>query len=328
MIPTSDAQYAASASGSVPPLEQVRDDLWIVPIATGYPVIPHYTLTALLLRPDGGVHVVDPGVDSDAGWATLRAAFARIGRPVSATTGITITHLHPDHLGLTDRLRAESGAEVSMHRLDADELQGRTPRDTASDDALLDEWGVPAERRPEFDAIRGASITRYQLDVDRRLDDGDSVAGLRVLHTPGHTPGSISLRSDDDGLIFTGDHLLPTQFPGIGLGGSTVGNPIGDYFGSLERLLPFDGAEVLPGHGYRFRGLRERVLETEAHHLKRSRQVQAALAADPGARAWEVAALLSWTAGWENLHGIHLYSALAQTEMHREFVQAGGLDGR
>jgi glyoxylase-like metal-dependent hydrolase (beta-lactamase superfamily II) len=133
--------------------------------------------------------------------------------------------------------------------------------------------------------------------------------------------------------VFTGDHLLPSIFSGIGLGGP-VEDAIGDYLDSLDRLEQLDSDpvaspaapagehaadgmfDVLPGHGYRFRGLGARIRQTRDHHLARSAEVAALLARSSGATVWQVASGISWSAGWQNLPAFHRFSALAQTAMH------------
>ena len=78
--------------------------------------------------------------------------------------------------------------------------------------------------------------------------------------------------------------------------------------------------EVLPGHGYRFQGVADRCSETAGHHLRRSREVAAVLANAPHSSTWEIAAGLTWSVGWPNLVDFLLFSALAQTEMHRDYL--------
>jgi glyoxylase-like metal-dependent hydrolase (beta-lactamase superfamily II) len=120
--------------------------------------------------------------------------------------------------------------------------------------------------------------------------------------------------------------VLPTVFPGLGLGGATPSNPLADYLASIRRLGPWGGHEVLPGHGYRFTGLGERAAQCAQHQLKRARQVAEVLEEQgPHVSVWELASRLTWTAGWEGLHGFQLLSALSQTEMHRTFVRDHGL---
>ncbi|PPB47687.1 MBL fold metallo-hydrolase [Arthrobacter agilis] len=334
MDSTSTQQTDAIGRGELPPLDRVRDDVWSLaqPMPGGHLA---YSFTYLLVADDGGVHVVDPGWDSDENWERLLAALAVVAPEflgAAAVSGITGTHLHPDHVGMAARLRRASGAQLSMHAVERAALARHSTRLLDLDEALgrLECWGVPEARRAELAQYVDRSPEGLVVAVDRDLQDGEQLPvpgfGLVAMSTPGHTAGHLCLRDDERRLILTGDHVLPTVFPGLGLGGPTSSNPLSDYVRSVAALAPFGDYEVLPGHGFRFTGLAERATECAEHHLTRARQVDAVLG-EPGPErsVWEIASRLTWTAGWEGLHGFQLLSALNQTEMHRDFVRAGGL---
>ncbi|PPB48808.1 hypothetical protein C4K88_13960 [Arthrobacter pityocampae] len=323
---TSTQHTRALDPGGLPPLEQVRDDVWSLaqPMPGGHLA---YSLTYLLRGTDGGVHVVDPGWDSDANWDRLTAALAAIA-PDGVVTGITGTHLHPDHVGMAARLRQASGAPLALHGVERATLERHGTRlfDPDAMTGRLDGWGVPHERRKELSRFVDRSPEGLAPAVDSTLSDGDvlPVAGFRmvVMSTPGHTAGHICLRDDDRGLLYTGDHVLPTVFAGLGLGGATPSNPLADYVASIGRVRRYGHYEALPGHGHRFTGLGERADESAAHQLRRAREVVAVLEAVEEPTVWDLASRLTWTAGWEGLQGFQLLSALSQTEMHRDFVRA------
>ncbi|WP_104167860.1 MBL fold metallo-hydrolase [Arthrobacter sp. SX1312] len=327
MHATSTQQVEALARGELPPLEQVRDDVWCLaqPMPGGHLA---YSLTYLLRGADAGVHVVDPGWDSDANWDRLTAALAAVA-PDGAVTGITGTHLHPDHVGMAARLRRASGAPLAMHGVERAALERHHTRLLDPDEvtARLDGWDVPRERRDELARFVDRSPAGLGPAVDRTLTDGDvlPVPGFRtvVMGTPGHTGGHICLRDDDRGLLYTGDHVLPTVFAGVGLGGATPSNPVADYVASIDSVRRYGHYEALPGHGHRFTGLGERAEESADHQLKRAREVEVVLETLGEPTVWDLASRLTWTAGWEGLQGFQLLSALSQTEMHRDFVRAG-----
>jgi glyoxylase-like metal-dependent hydrolase (beta-lactamase superfamily II) len=327
MQPTSAEQLRATTVGGFPPPEDVREGISVValPLNSGN---PPYTLTYLILDAAGNVHVVDPGTDSDANWKALVSALARTGRKVDDVASAVVTHLHYDHLGMAARLRAASGGTVALHR--AEQAAIVALREPPADDpgSTLAAWGVPEHRRGALSPTGRMPGSLLEFEADLLLEDGAvlDVPGrtLRVVHTPGHTPGSLTLHEAGEDLLFTGDHLLPVTFPGIGLGGRTAANPIRDYLGSLDRLLEYESAEVLPGHEYRFSGLRERTEETAAHHRQRTSEVAAALAADPAASIWQIAESLTWTLGWDNIPDYFRWSALAQTAMHADYLRSGG----
>lgn len=318
MQPMSAAQFDAAGGDGVPPLEAVRDGLYCygVPLPG---VLPHFTLSYLVLDAGDGVHVIDPGWDSDENWRALETTLAGIGRRVGNIATVTVTHLHPDHLGMAERVRAASGAPVALHRLEQEGIRElTTPIPDAVSLARFADWGAPDDRHSELlDAVHRRGAWKPFM-ADRLLEDGDLLEipgrGLRVLHTPGHTTGHVAIVDAGSKLVFTGDLLLPNQFPGIGLGGTPAGSPIEDYLGSLELIAALDDHEALPGHGYRFTGIAERCRETAAHHERRTAEVAVALG--DGGTIWSVASGLTWTAGWENLRGFALLSALAQTELH------------
>lgn len=279
----------------------------------------------------GDVHVIDPGWPSEENWRTLEDRLTAVGKRVTDVATVVATHLHPDHLGLAARLRDASGAQLILQEREiaaAHELQRRTR--TALGAAALDEWGVPDARRDELDirTTRAEYPAFPQADVTVADAELLPIPGRRLtsILTAGHTPGHMCIRSEQDSVILTGDHVLPTVHAGLGIGGSTSSNPIADYLRGLERLTAFDDHEVAPGHEYRFRGLAERCATSAQHHLRRTREVAAIIEAQAAHTVWEVASRLTWTAGWENLVGFYVVSALTQTQMHLDFVRSGQAD--
>lgn len=158
--------------------------------------------------------VIDPGAEAER----IRPALE--GRRVAA---ILLTHGHFDHIGAVGEL-AQAGGEICIHALDAEML---------------------TEPRKNLCRMLGRQIVAPP--ATRLLTEGDEVeaAGMRlqVLHTPGHTPGSVCFRLGD--WLFSGDTLFHqgygrTDFPG----GSQA-----DMARSLERLAPLTAQCTLyPGH--------------------------------------------------------------------------------
>jgi glyoxylase-like metal-dependent hydrolase (beta-lactamase superfamily II) len=348
MTATSARQFASVTSGDVPALEQVRPDIWALGVAMPGGHIP-FSLCYLLRDSVGGIHIIDPGWDSDANWAGLEAALSSLGTTAAEVRSIIGTHRHPDHVGMADRLRSVSGAPLILHEAESTSAASGPVRQTGLADLelQLDEWAVPADRRPEFRSISLDGAENQPVTVDSTVRDGErlDIPGfdLLVIWTPGHTRGHLCLRDEVRNVMFTGDHVLPTMHAGLGLGGAAttnavgglgatnaVGGPgatnaVGDYLRSLAQVSAYPEHEVLPGHGYRFTGLAARATESAEHHLRRSREVAAVLSEDGEPSIWEIASRLTWSAGWENLTGFFAYSALSQTAMHRDFVTRGGL---
>jgi glyoxylase-like metal-dependent hydrolase (beta-lactamase superfamily II) len=185
----------------------------------------------------------------DAGLAgsgrRIERDLARLGHPLANLRRIVCTHGHPDHAGGVAELEAP-GVEVCMHQADFAGLK----------------IGVrEALRRPSRGRLF-ASITRPPTAV-RPIEDGDvlpGLGGLRVVHTPGHTPGSVCLYAPRDRLLFTGDVLQRRR--GRVVAASRIYSD--DYAAaraSLRRLAALDVATIVFSH---YPPLREGANETLA----------------------------------------------------------------
>jgi hydroxyacylglutathione hydrolase len=137
---------------------------------------------------------------------------------------IVSTHNHWDHIGDNAAVSAATGAEIAVHALDRDGLLEPMPRSAP----FPIPPSVPAVDLAEGGAIRFGSIR------------------LTVLHTPGHTPGSVCLWAPDDGLLFSGDTLFAGAWGRIDLPGGSAEAMVSSL-GRLAGLEPILG--VLPGHG-------------------------------------------------------------------------------
>jgi glyoxylase-like metal-dependent hydrolase (beta-lactamase superfamily II) len=324
MQATSHAQYDSTVKGSIPDLERVGDGVWALPVAVPHGSVP-YSLCYLVRDAAGAIHVIDPGFHNVDNWGALAFALSRIGSSLSKVASIVVTHLHPDHMGMADRLHRSTRAPVLMHRIEVEDLASLARGGGPDFSRSWEEWGVPPERRPELLAATEHHYREDSLSTPAvPVDDGDRLdipgRDIRVIHTPGHTPGHLALRFVDERLLVTGDHVLPNAYPDLSLRGDDRTQILARYLLSLEQLAEFDDYEVLPGHGYRFIGLAGRCDRIAKHHLRRAETVRHALAARPGQSLWQIASTLSWNGGWENLHGFYLLSALRETAMHLDYL--------
>jgi glyoxylase-like metal-dependent hydrolase (beta-lactamase superfamily II) len=152
---------------------------------------------------------------STAGYPALRRNLARLGYKPADIRRVIVTHGHWDHASGMAALRKESGAELLIHSAD------RKAVETGDDD-----------RTSAF--LYGQRFPK--LKVDGTLRHGQTIhAGgcdLRVLHTPGHTPGSICVATEIGGvrLLIAGDTLWGGFHP-------RIGSDLEDWKRSLDRLL-------------------------------------------------------------------------------------------
>jgi glyoxylase-like metal-dependent hydrolase (beta-lactamase superfamily II) len=322
MATTGDAQHDAWQRRVLPPVEQPRPGLWSIPVPIpGNPL--RYTLSYAFVS-DGGVLLVDPGWDSADGRRHLAEGLAAAGATPADVTGIVVTHIHPDHHGMTGWLREVSGAWVGMHPLEAAVLPGRAWKDRRHpglDPGWLRHQGVPAEE------VAAVSVPAERIEAllamaepDRLIEDGDLLPfpgrPVRAVWTPGHTPGHLCLHDAGAGVLLTGDHVLPRITPNIAVLPTSAGDPLGAYVSSLEKIAAFDADEALPAHEWRFRGLQGRAAEIVAHHEKRDAEILRAVDLLDEPTAWHIAASLTWSRGWASLHGLLRRMALAETLAH------------
>jgi glyoxylase-like metal-dependent hydrolase (beta-lactamase superfamily II) len=137
---------------------------------------------------------------------------------------IVSTHGHWDHTGDNAAVAAHTGAQIAVHPLDAHRLT--EPQSV---------W-APFEIPPSVPAVELAEGGEIRFGSIR----------LAVLHTPGHTEGSVCLWSADDGLLFSGDTLFAAGWGRVDLPGGSAEQMVE----SLGRLTTLDdGVTVLPGHG-------------------------------------------------------------------------------
>ncbi|MCH9802117.1 MAG: MBL fold metallo-hydrolase [Actinomycetia bacterium] len=172
----------------------------IVPIAPGVFRIPTFSdaiNTLVVVDDDGSVAVVDTGLKRASG--RIVAGLAAIGKHPRDVQRIILTHAHNDHAGSAADLVHRTGlAGVGLHRADADYAEA----------------GVSPPMNQQ--ALLGRLFTRMSaggfdpVPVAENFSDGQLLAiagGLRVHHTPGHTPGHISLLHEPTGVLFTGDAI-------------------------------------------------------------------------------------------------------------------------
>lgn len=322
---TGTAQHSAWQSRQMPPVEEIGSGIWSIPVP--FPDNPlRYTLT-YVVPGSAGVVVVDPGWCSDSGWESLRAGLHTAGAAVNDVIGIVVTHIHPDHHGLSGQLREASGAWIAMHPEERNTLPGRLAE--AGDEVgksreyvlrLLDIVGAPEEEvastRLRFD---NAEIPRLEdlAMPDLELADGDLVPcrgrDLHAVWTPGHTPGHLCLREPNARVLLTGDHVLPRITPNIGMW--ERGSPLRSFLTSLDSMAAYDDHEALPAHEYRFRGLAARAAQLQAHHLQRCREILDAVAEIGMASVWQVAERLVWSRPWEQVGQMRV-AALSETMAH------------
>ena len=190
-------------------------------IAKGVHLIQTYANCALFV--DGRLVLIDTSVDDGA--KDILSFVRRIGHAPGDIATIVVTHTHPDHvLGLKAIKSRAPNAKVAVHRDDADYV-ARTKAYP----------GPPGPQRHD------------PVPVDVRLEDGQKYEGFLVIHTPGHTPGSIALLDTERKILVAGDSLNNEKVLG----------PMSDQYNidpkqhrqSIKKLANYPYETILFGHG-------------------------------------------------------------------------------
>ncbi|MFI6014004.1 MBL fold metallo-hydrolase [Streptomyces sp. NPDC051243] len=293
---------------------------------------------------DRGPVLIDTGWDDPASWDTLAEGLTACGTAPAEIHGVVITHHHPDHHGLSGKVREASGAWVAMHAADAAIV--RRTRATRPErwfsymaDKLTAAGAPDAHVSPLRTARRRGTLPGFSPALpDREIAPGELLdlpgRRLRAIWTPGHTPGHVCLHLEEEhpaqlpghGRLFSGDHLLPEITPHIGLyedpDDTTVTDPLGDYLASLERVGRLTPAEILPAHQHTFTDAPGRVRELLAHHEERLTGLLALLS-EP-LTPWQLAEHMEWNRPWEQIPYGSRNIAIAEAEAHlRRLVKLG-----
>ncbi len=293
-------------------------------------------VNAYLVRGGGECLLVDTGWGTGAGFNSLKEQLACIGVGFADISQIVITHTHPDHYGLSGRLKQLSPARVAIHHLEGALIELRY---TDMERLLtpLGRWlhinGVPAGELPE---LQRASVEMLSYVTpalpDVILHGGETITvggfNLQVLWTPGHSAGHVSLYEPQRRVLFCGDHILLRITPNIGRHPGSSPNPLDDYLNSLTAMKQLEVDLVLPGHEHPFAGFRERIEQIIRHHGERNAEILAT-AGGEAKTAYRIASEITWMgdrsgASWDGLEPWHRRMAVLETLSHLEAMSADG----
>lgn len=245
--------------------------------------------------------LVDTGWNTRQTFAELEKQLKEIGVGFESISQIIITHFHPDHYGLAGKLKELSGARIALHQIE----QGFIDSRYVNMDTLLAETadqlrlhGVPDDELPRLQRA-SLEVRKYvsPISAEITLHGGERIVhgsfDFEVVWTPGHSPGHICLYEPKRKVLLSGDHLLPTIFPNVGLHPQSGENPLGDYLHSLGVVERLDIDLVLPAHEYVFSSCRQRIKELYRHHDERKAAIMAVLKEGPKT-AYEVSCRIPW----------------------------------
>lgn len=225
---------------------------------------------------DAGTGRPEAMADILAGLQTVSASFDEPFQ-LGDLERIVVTHAHADHIGGLAELVRRTGAEVAVHALDSREVVAPAERLVLARrrfETFLVRAGISEAERPALrDAFARTKRACEPVPVDCVLEDGQSLEGLRIHHTPGHSPGHICIQVGD--LLLVGDHVLArtiTQlWPESGSGYCGLGHYL-ESLTKVELLRPVTVA--LGGHEAAIHDFHQRIGVVRGSHLRRLERVR------------------------------------------------------
>ena len=218
-----------------------------------------------LVADETGVTVIDTGVSGI--WSELEPELAAMGRTLADVRGVVLTHGDSDHVGFAERLRSDHAVPIFIHEADAARARGEEKKPNFGPGP----WKIaPLARFMWYGLLRGGFRTKPIREM-RTVNDGETLdlpGQPRVIHMPGHSPGSVAYHVPAVSAVFVGDGLTTGHVltGAIGPQPAPFTQDPAKADASLDRIASLDAQWVLPGHGPPWdRGAAEAVRRVRAH---------------------------------------------------------------
>lgn len=238
--------------------------------------------------PDSTPTLVDTGINTPEALRCLEDGLRKFGASICDIGRIILTHGHSDHAGSVGTVAAASNAQVFVHYRDKRwTLAGGEEASKENEEFFLrffEETGVPGEIA-EKNTMRIVSRFRKHFSPIAGLEllKGGELFSfdhfkLTVIHTPGHTAGSICLFDQTGGLLLSGDCLIAGVIPYICAEPENT-EGLQPYYGleqyerSLDALAGLPVRQVLPGHGETFSGHLQLIERVKRYRARRRQRI-------------------------------------------------------
>jgi glyoxylase-like metal-dependent hydrolase (beta-lactamase superfamily II) len=275
------------------------------------------------------ITIIDTGPKTKEAVDALREGLKGAGFTVADIRRIVLTHAHEDHCGLARALRDEAkDAQVFVHGWETGHRAGRLEHEENLH--LLTQAGVPVEEigmmRRMYEGVREYADSLEDHHCSE-LNDGDELefqsGTLRVIHTPGHTPGSCSFVREADRTVIAGDCVLKRITPNPMLSPDPIDpsrrfRSLAEYLVSLARVRSFAPTLIFGGHGEPIHDFEE-VFNRYVRAIRERQSEVIRLVPKTGATAWEVSRGL-----FPNTDDVHRFLAVSEAVAHLDQAHSEG----
>lgn len=288
---------------------------------------PLRNLNAYLIKDDKRNLLIDTGFNHEVCLEALLSQLEELGVSMN-NTDIFLTHMHSDHCGLAPVIAGPDTkmfiGELDYKRLMDEDSQMRTHQKHAESGfpeedmrQLLDspDWKYLADDYSDCTPLNAGDILEY------------GGRKLRVILTPGHTPGHTCLYDAEAEIMFLGDHVLFDITPNI-TSWSDFDDALGNYIYSLMDINCYDVRLALAAHRSTVGTMYDRIGEIIEHHGARIREMLDALDAHPGLSPYDLSGHMTWrirgTGGWAGFPTTQKWFAVGETCAHLEYLLKRG----
>jgi len=252
-------------------MEEISRNLFMITVPMPFR-LKHVHIFVLIQ--DDGITLFDTGLNTPETVSILEESLRTVHKKLRDIHRIFITHHHIDHCGMAGRIKAISGAEIHVSEIGREVLSVRT--DEAELVRLVRDFcllhGLP-ESTTDFviNLFLAFKTAGSPFEGDRFFQaDSRQVAGeteFQAIATPGHTRDHISYYFPKEGLLLSGDHVLPEITPNLSPDLFCPDfRPLRSFLDSLTRIETLPVGKVYPAHGDPFPNLADRIKEIKAHH--------------------------------------------------------------
>lgn len=297
-------------------IEEITQDLFMITLPMPFR-LRHVHVFVLIHN--GEITLFDTGLNTPETVVILDESLRTLHRSVRDITRIYITHHHLDHCGMAGRIKGLSGAEIHASDISREVLSARSDETELirriRDFCLI--HGLPESTTNFvirlFQAFKTAG-SPFRIDRCFRADSSQIVGKteFQAIATPGHTRDHTSYYFPEEGLLLSGDHVLPEITPNLSPDIFFPDfRPLGSFLDSLSRIRALPVGKVYPAHGDPFPNLAERIREIESHH-----DIRKGLACESVRRGPQTAFEVSRDIFGDGLPEFDSFLALNETYVH------------